>query len=90
MLGSRNAGANLARSILSEHYKPDDLCENIGKQYLTRSDSFSHFDSSLVKLVDTTGRLLEHGMCRCFRVEIWRTRYDKSTQFDASLGGNFA
>ena len=48
---------NLARSILSEDYKPDNLRENIGKQYLTRSDSFSHSDSSPVEIVDTTGRL---------------------------------
>jgi len=51
---------NSARSILSEDYKPDNLRENIGKQYLTRSDSFSHCDShcdsSPVEPVDTTGR----------------------------------
>jgi hypothetical protein len=59
MLGSIGAKQehNLARSILSEDYKPDNLRETIGKQYLTSRDSFSHFDSSPVELVDTTGKL---------------------------------
>jgi hypothetical protein len=47
----------LAGSILSEDYKPGKLRENIGEQYLTRRDLFSHSDSSPVEIVDTTGRL---------------------------------
>ena len=45
----------LAGSILSEDYKPDKLRKNIGEQYLTRRDSFSHSESFPVEIVGTTG-----------------------------------
>jgi hypothetical protein len=45
----------LAGSVLSEDYKPDKLRKNIGEQYLTRRDSFSHSESFPVEIADTTG-----------------------------------
>jgi hypothetical protein len=52
-----NRSITLAWSILSEDYEPENLCENIGNQYLARRDSFSHSDSPPVAAhIDTTGR----------------------------------